>query len=471
MCVAAVLLVTSTVAASGWSSLQGDVYNTGVGDHEIPDEEPVEAWLHSPEGSVVSSPTVVDGYVYFGAFDDDYMEVYDEMVSGGHGGEVRTTGTIYSLSVDDGEPRWRFDVEAPIWSTPAVVDGTVFASALDGVVYALDSETGDVVWTTDVGGPLFTSPTVDDGTVYVGGSNLEDHALSHEEYPVVALDAENGEEMWRRNLEEGTFTTPAVRDGVLYVGSQNGTMHALDAVDGSTVWNHSAEGEPHPDPLVRYAGVTSSATVDDEAVYYGDYAGGFRALDAATGDVLWETSFELQFGSSASVAGEVLYVGNYDGTLYALDGSDGDVLWRHDTGSRITKSSPLVSDGKVLVGSHDALHAVDAEDGEPLWRYDLASRVLSSPAVTEAGVFLSELDGVHRLVSADAYEGPRDERAVDERDESSGERLEGSLDDERGVRGWSRDNLGVSPELAFVIGFPIAWVVGLIAYGSYRRMG
>ena len=76
---------------------------------------------------------------------------------------------------------------------------------------------------------------------------------------------------------------------------------ALDAATGDVVWQFQGEGF-YPTAL----------TVADGVVYAGP---GLHALDAATGDLL------LQFQSGVGVpvgADGVMYVEAYDGYLYAL---------------------------------------------------------------------------------------------------------------------------------------------------------
>jgi outer membrane protein assembly factor BamB len=56
--------------------------------------------------------------------------------------------------------------------------------------------------------------------------------------------------------------------------------------------------------------------------------------------------------SSPAVAGDTVYVGSEDGYLYAVDAASGEKLWQFATGDKIT-SSPTVADGTVYIGSHD----------------------------------------------------------------------------------------------------------------------
>jgi outer membrane protein assembly factor BamB len=59
------------------------------------------------------------------------------------------------------------------------------------------------------------------------------------------------------------------------------------------------------------------------------------------------------------MSGNNIYVGSEDGRLYAVNATTGEKLWDILIGDSIT-SSPAVADGIVYVGSHDGnLYAIE----------------------------------------------------------------------------------------------------------------
>ena len=117
-----------------------------------------------------------------------------------------------------------------------------------------------------------------------------------------------------------------------------------------------------------------------------------RALDAATGDLLWEFDSDtrrrsgdlLRFGYGAKGLaywqGRV-YIVTHDGIVMALDAADGKVLWQQRTlepgGTRYVNGPPRVFDGRVVIGHGGAdtgpnrgyVDAFDANTGDRLWRF------------------------------------------------------------------------------------------------------
>lgn len=72
-----------------------------------------------------SSPSVVNGTVYFGA----------------------RNAHVYALDAATGTAKWVSDpTEDSVWGSPAVADGVVYIQALAGKIYAFDADTGSLLW-------------------------------------------------------------------------------------------------------------------------------------------------------------------------------------------------------------------------------------------------------------------------------------------------------------------------------------
>src|SRR5690348_13760246 len=124
---------------------------------------------------------------------------------------------------------------------------------------------------------------------------------------------------------------PVVANGVVYYGSFDGHEYAVDAATGDPVWQsppylgQSTTGSGCNSPLT--VGVASTATVGTitvngtptQAVFVGGGDGNFYALDASTGAVIWKT----QLGTPPSFylwSSPVLYNGSiYEGLASLQD--------------------------------------------------------------------------------------------------------------------------------------------------------
>jgi alcohol dehydrogenase (cytochrome c) len=55
--------------------------------------------------------------------------------------------------------------------------------------------------------------------------------------------------------------------------------------------------------------------------------GGFTAVDAATGNVLWQRKLPSADFGGATVANDVVFTSSFDGTVYAFEAKTGKTLW------------------------------------------------------------------------------------------------------------------------------------------------
>ncbi|OUM04437.1 PQQ-dependent dehydrogenase, methanol/ethanol family [Variovorax sp. JS1663] len=148
---------------------------------------------------------------------------------------------------------------------------------------------------------------------------------------------------WSYNLEStrGVEATPLVVDGIMYVTASWSVVHAIDVRTGKKLWSY--------DPKV-------------------DKSKGFRGCcDVVNRGV-------------ALYQGKV-FVGAYDGRLIALDAATGQPVWEKDTIADRSKSytitgAPRVFKGKVIIGNGGAEYGVrgyitayDAATGEQKWRW------------------------------------------------------------------------------------------------------
>jgi outer membrane protein assembly factor BamB len=104
--------------------------------------------------------------------------------AGGH--EPDGTSPVYAFDATTGALIWRTMTGGSVDPTPAVANGTVFASSGDQLLYALNARTGRIRWTADIGGAETSSPAVANGVVYVGSSDSN----------VYAFDAVSGGQLW-----------------------------------------------------------------------------------------------------------------------------------------------------------------------------------------------------------------------------------------------------------------------------------
>lgn len=102
---------------------------------------------------------------------------------------------------------------------------------------------------------------------------------------------------------------------------------------------------------------------------FDDHVGVLRALDPASGEIVWEHKEDMPlWAGTLTTAGDLVFTGTSDGFVKAFDARTGDELWRFQTGSGVV-SIPVTweMDGEQYIGI-----ASGYGGAVPLWGGDLA---------------------------------------------------------------------------------------------------
>jgi alcohol dehydrogenase (cytochrome c) len=149
--------------------------------------------------------------------------------------------------------------------------------------------------------------------------------------------------------------------------------------------------------------------VHDGVLFVHSYGDKVQALDAATGDLLWQYSRRLPSGIAPSIKrgisifGSRLYVPTSDAHVVALDVKTGKVVWDQTVadarkGYRITGGT-LVARGKVMIGTTgrapggNIIAALDAETGKLAWTFNTIAQPGESGGHTWNGLALEKRNG------------------------------------------------------------------------------
>jgi alcohol dehydrogenase (cytochrome c) len=143
------------------------------------------------------------------------------------------------------------------------------------------------------------------------------------------------------------------------------------------IWAMTEGGWNEPAPVVH-----------DGVLYLNNMGNIIQALDAATGELIWENRVGPVAPTGDAMRGlaifdDKLFIATTDARLVALDARNGQIAWETIIGDRTegafgASSGPIVIGGKVLQGMGDCtlfrkekcfIGAYDANDGRQLWRF------------------------------------------------------------------------------------------------------
>jgi outer membrane protein assembly factor BamB len=110
-------------------------------------------------------------------------------------------------------------------------------------------------------------------------------------------------------------------------------------------------------------------------------------LDAATGEVLWQSDLVGRTTCTVAISKGLLYVADYNRRFHCFDVLAGERLWFHELDSGVWTASPLAADGKVYIATEGRIFYVFKQGREKVL---LNRQRLPSVAITPAvvnGVF------------------------------------------------------------------------------------
>jgi len=378
-----------------WPMFHHDPENTGFSTSTAP-ETNTTLWINETDDSIVSSPAVVDGYVYVGSND----------------------GKLYCFDVLDGTEKWSFMTQGAVRSSPAVVDGKVYVGSDDHKIYCLNASDGSHIWNFTTDGSISSSPVVVDGKVLIGsilygGLYCLDAVPDDNDDGIV--DEDDNDEgledplyatydiLWIYEPDGWVTSSPAVDENsgyvvVIYPNSARLEIHKFNLSNGNCEWYNqtSAWGGYISGDIV--SGGSSSPTVVDGFVYVGTDSGDVLCFYDSNGTLKWKAQIGDGWISSPAVAYNKVYVGQDDSSehVVCLNSSDGSEQWTvsFDPFEGRVISSPAIADGKIYIGSEDhKIYCLNSETGNPVWDYITGGSVRSSPALADGNVYIASTDG------------------------------------------------------------------------------
>jgi hypothetical protein len=155
---------------------------------------------------------------------------------------------------------------------------------------------------------------------------------------------------------------PIAGGGRLYIGHRDGSVRAIDQATGAVVWTAALGGE------VVNAGAYDALT---GSVYFASTNGQMTQLRAMDGQVLHQFNLGAAVRMAPLLAGDTVYIGAINGTLYGLDAATLNQRWAYAAGAALIASPAYSSHygGLVIVLAEDkSVHAVQAATGARRWR-------------------------------------------------------------------------------------------------------
>ena len=402
------MLVTAWPRERGTPNLGGEIgdASTDAGD-TMPKLADVRVWFETPDAhDVMSGITVEKDRVVFGT----------STMTG-----FRQSGAVYCVDRTTGQKVWTFtndDDLKPVFATPAVVNGKVFAGEglhtdVDRRVFCLSLADMKPQWPAPAATTSHTegSPRVVNGRVYYSAG---DDGL-------YCVNESDGKTVWHmQGIEQKLHvdTPPAVAGNRVFAGSGYNTLaiFALDAEKGTELWRVPTTLRSFGPPLVLGKHVvfglgTGNLSEDLSQEPEKDVpretkaAGMLLCVTADGGKEVWRYDCPKSVHTNLAADARSVYAACRDGYVYAIDRKTGKMRWKQSLGTSLTCGPAVVSfaGGSVTlavyaVSNEGIVACLDPATGKPAWIRDLRAHTGRDVQVVSTPAVVSEGDGLKRSV-------------------------------------------------------------------------
>lgn len=236
-------------------------------------------------------------------------------------------------------------------------------------ILALNAQSGELLWFNQIKphdlfdldfhiSPILTTLEIDgeERSLALGAGKLG---------RIVAIDRTTGETVW--NMPVGIHQNddlqeiPADEPTIVYPGQLGGVENPM-AYANNTVYAVTINlGTPHT--ATGWDAVTGPESVprNEGRMHQREGTSDVLALDASTGEILWQTEFDTISFSGTTIVNDLLFIATLDGIIYALSRENGEIVWEYAAPGG-TNALPAVTGDTIIfpigIGSNPVLLAL-----------------------------------------------------------------------------------------------------------------
>lgn len=287
-------------------------------------------------------------------------------------------GVLYAINPKTGKITWSFETGQVERLSQILVDaylnwfgifkiekGLVYLGSRDGTLYVINAKNGNLKWRYDTGSAITTEAVIYHNQVLVGNKdgtvtvlhkrdgreltkwNLVDSSISCikviegsllNPQPVVISVYQNGdlharkkgEEVWSQKTGSPEVRCPLYFDNAIFLVSADGKVRSVNPQNGNENWVAGGFGSLQYLPkayekLVNIDILAGDVLFNTPILYFGDKNGKVSALNAKSGEIIWEFKAFSKINGTPKVWGRFLYFQSSDGGVYRVRKLDGRI--------------------------------------------------------------------------------------------------------------------------------------------------
>ena len=275
---------------------------------------------------------------------------------------------VFGLDLLSGQILWRFapsGVLNPGLILPAAAGPNVIITSSSGHLFSVVAATGAINWVTQILGDddlrIFT-PIVRDGDVFISFTQGVISQLQRGGVARIAL--QDGAVRWWKYLPPPSDTNrssltlePALAGDVLAAASRDGPTFGFRVSDGALAWTLPTAPELLTGPGAPFQELAPLAS-NGTLIFVGSSQGRIRAVDPATGNVVWERL--PGYGGTGWLAADSTHLAAIFplGDMQLISAGDGKLDVHVSKESITARMTPLMTKDRVYFSGERGLYAI-----------------------------------------------------------------------------------------------------------------
>lgn len=298
---------------------------------------------------------------------------------------------------------WQKSVPKHGYNSPVINGRNIFLTGADAQareLYCFDLWTGELRWTVKadgISGSPSSMPRVNDDTGLAASTvatNGKQVCAIFATGDVICADMD-GKRLWAKNLgvpdNHYGFASSLLIYGneliIQYDNNSNAKLIALSVANGNQLWSKSRK-----DKIAWSSPIIAKAAGQQAVIVMGNPA--ITAYSASNGSELWRVEcMSGEVGSSPCAANGLIFGASEYATCVAINAETGEKVWEASDCLPECSSPVATKDMLYVATSYGAVCAYNTEDGSVVKQHELTTPFYSSPIIADGKIYLFSNSG------------------------------------------------------------------------------
>jgi outer membrane protein assembly factor BamB len=238
---------------------------------------------------------------------------------------------------------------------------------------------------------------------------------------IIAVNKKTGKVVWEDGspgdrILHGQWSTPSVGKvggvDMVVMGQGDGWVRGYEAATGKKLWEFDTNPKDSVWPKTRNE-IIATPVIYEDKVYiangqdpeHGEGVGHMYCIDATKrGDItqtgrVWHYDKIRRSISTPAIVDGIVYEPDFSGFLHALDAKTGQLIWQHDMFAAVWGSPMVTADGRLYLGDEDGDVVImqTGREKKVLAEINMGSSVYSTPIPANGMLYITNRNQLFAL--------------------------------------------------------------------------